>query len=108
MRGARFSRGTFYSLLATAWAVTRLDITGTINANVTFSVNSSGVNYTKSRDDGNLGVDAAEFLSDARIEILPNGLGTRKGVDVVWISVTSFQISKKFYNGDFITIKSKT
>ena len=60
---------------------TILAVTGTIAAGTNFSVTSSGVNYTKTGDDGNLQASDEIFQAQERIMIFCNGVYQRKGTD---------------------------
>jgi len=85
---------------------TSLVITGTILANTAFSVTSSGVNYTKSGDDGNLAASAGLFKETEAVSIFLNGIYQNKGTNAVWLSATSFKLDVAVDNGDEITIIS--
>ena len=71
-----------------------------------FFVNSSGTNYIKERDNGNLGADSNEFLNNEKIQIYLNGNNMVKGDHVSWTSSTSFVFGFDVDPGDFIKIVS--
>ncbi len=87
-------------------SLTKLAITGSISASTTFSVTSSGVNYTKSGDDGYLEASEATFNATDHIEFFLNGVYQEKGVHATWISTTSFRLDVAVDNGDELTILS--
>jgi hypothetical protein len=105
---AGFDRNMTVSQLAaklTAVKTTVLSVTGYINSSTTLSVVSSGANYTKSGDSGNLKT-ASEFLNLEYIQVFLNGVALTKGVDVIWVSSTSFNLSTDIDVGDKILILS--
>jgi len=71
---------------------TILTVTGAIAAGTNFSVTSSGVNYTKTGDDGNLQSSDALFQTQEHIMIFCNGVYQRKGIDATWIGQATFQL----------------
>ena len=87
-----------------ATAKTSLDITGNIAALTAFSVVASGVNYTKSDDDGYIGLTAAIFNDSVGILILLNGVEQEKSTQAVWVSSTTFTLSTETFIGDVIKI----
>jgi len=88
------------------WRTTVLTVTGTIAAETSFSVEVSGVNYTKSGDSGYLLESAALFNETKEIQILFNGVIQKKGVEAVWLSNLSFKLSIICDPGDEIIILS--
>lgn len=85
---------------------TKLAITGTIAASTNFSVTSSGVDYTKSGDSGDLLASSALFEAAEYIEVMLNGVYMVKGVQVTWQSQTAFQLNSIVDSGDEIIILS--
>jgi hypothetical protein len=86
--------------------LTRLDITGSKPASSIYSVTSSGVDYTKSGDNGSLMDSEALFNAASNILIVVNGVYQTKGAAVTWLSPTSFQLDAAVDNGDEIIIIS--
>lgn len=89
-----------------ATKTTKLAITGEIAAGTNFSVTSSGVNYTKSGDSGDLLASAALFEAAEYITVLLNGVYMIKGVQAVWQSQTAFRLNIIVDSGDEIIILS--
>lgn len=87
-------------------ATTKLAITGDIAAGTTLSVTASGVNYTKSLNDGDLSASASAFELTEKISFNITGVIGVKGGDVTWVSQTSFSISYILHAGDIIIILS--
>lgn len=85
---------------------TKLAVTDTIAVSTTFSVTSSGVNYTKSGDSGDLLASAALFQAAEYIEVMLNGVYMIKGSNITWQSQTSLQLDVIVDNGDEIIILS--
>jgi hypothetical protein len=85
---------------------TSISVTNTIPASTTFSVTSSGLNYTKSGADGNLRASSALFNSTGNVSIYLNGVYQDKGVHAIWVSSTSFNLDTIVDNGDEIIILS--
>lgn len=85
---------------------TTLSITGRIAPYTNFSVTSSGTNYTKTGDDGDLREASDKFNLDESREILLNGVYQEKGLNAIWNSRYNFQLDITVDNGDIITIKS--
>lgn len=87
---------------------TRLNITGIIANNTTFSVIASGINYTKTLQNGNLQISVALFRSTNSIKIELNGINLDKETDILWINSQNFQlINYTCYPTDIITIYSE-
>lgn len=85
---------------------TRIEITGYIADLTTFSITSSGANYTKSGDDGNLKISESVFNESEPIMFFLNGVYLYKGTEVNWVSEFSFNLSSPVDNGDNIYILS--
>lgn len=83
---------------------TKLAITGEIAAGTNFSTTSSGANYTKSGDNGDILTSAALFEAAEFIFVLLNGVYLIKGSNTTWQSQTSFQLDVIVDNGDEIII----
>jgi len=86
---------------------TGLAITGAKPAGSTYTVTSSGANYTKSGDDGDLLASEALFNTAESISIFLNGVYQDKGVHAVWASASSFTLDQAVDNGDEIIILSQ-
>ena len=69
---------------------TTVSLTAT-QTNATYTVNASGVGYVKTGDDGDLGIDAADFNARESKQIFLNGVAQLKGIDVIYQSAVSFQ-----------------
>ena len=85
---------------------TKLAITAQIAAATNFSVTSSGADYTKSGDSGDLLASSALFQAAEYIEVMLNGVYLIKGSNATWQSQTSFQLDSIVDNGDEIIILS--
>ena len=85
---------------------TKLNITGHINSGTVFSAVSSGVNYVKTGQSPDLSSDATGFNTSATIQVFLNGAVQEKGIEVAWLSSTSFTLNKDLDNGDWISILS--
>jgi len=85
---------------------TDIDISGNIAALTAFDVTASGVNYTKSGDDGNLGLSAAVFNSSIGTRVELNGVNQEKSTQAVRVSATTFTLSTETFSGDIIRIYS--
>jgi hypothetical protein len=85
---------------------TTLSITGRIVQYTNFSVTSSGTDYTKTGDDGDLRETSDKFNLDESREILLNGVYQEKGLNAIWISRYTFQLDITVDNGDIITVRS--
>lgn len=94
------------ALLSTFKNTTTLSVTGQIAASTNFSVTSSGVNYTKSGDSGDLLASAALFNGAEYIKIFLNGIYQDKGVHSVWVTQYSFTLDIIVDSGDEIIILS--
>ena len=90
---------------ATATKTTKLAITDSKVSGSTYSVTSSGVDYTKSGDDGNLLSTAVGFNGAEYIGIFLNGVYQGR-THAVWASATSFTLDTAVDNGDEIIILS--
>ncbi len=88
-----------------ATAKTRLLVSGTIPSSTTFSTVASGVNYTHNGDATALEASEALFRSTYAIRIAVNGVLQDKETEILWVSITTFQlISLTVDAGDIITI----
>ena len=85
---------------------TKLSITASKITGLTYSVTSSGTDYTKSGDDGALLTSADLFNNSERVSIMLNGVRQNKGTHVIWVSSSSFTIDTPLDNKDEIIILS--
>lgn len=83
---------------------TLLSVTGSKVSGSVYSITSSGVNYTKSGDDGLFQDNAVTFNATTGITVSVNGVIQYKGVHVLWNSATSFILNLAVDNGDEILI----
>ena len=90
----------------TAIRTTRLTINDYIVGGTSFAINSSGVNYTKSGDTGDLGSSSSIFNNTEHIQIFLNGVSLIKGSDVVWLSSVSFSLLDAVDDEDDIIVLS--
>jgi hypothetical protein len=85
---------------------TVLLLTKDVDAGMSFFVNSGGTHYTKTGDDGDLGVSEIEFLSSPRIQFWIGGVKLIKQIHLLWLSRYSFTVYQPFQVGDFFEILS--
>ena len=85
---------------------TKITVTGTIAANTNFSTTSSGANYTKAGDDGDLRADEPGFHAAPFVQIYLNGVLKWKGSGAVWKGQTSFRLDTPVDSGDEIIVLS--
>lgn len=90
---------------------TILDITGTILAGTPLSLIASGINYTKSKDNGNIGSTTGVFEDREASQVYRNGVIIRKSdgtnpKDVNYISSTSISFNFDLKAGETIIILS--
>ena len=90
----------------TGRVITKLSITGNKAAGSTLSVVSSGVNYVKSQEDGNLLESSELFNAHIIVSIYLNGIYQNKGTQATWVSAYSFTLDTTLDNGDEIIIIS--
>lgn len=85
---------------------TRLSVTGSISSGSVFDVTSSGVNYVKTGDNGDLETTNVLFNNNKDIFALLNGVELEKSIEFVWVSQTTCQINFNLDNGDVLLIYS--
>lgn len=85
---------------------TLLEITGLSVAGTVFDVTASGATWTKTRDNGYLGINAAAFLSFKKIRVELNGQNREKVISSNWVSATTFTLNIDVNAGDYIKIYS--
>ena len=90
--------------LAVDTVKTRLDITGSIAVLTTLTTNASGANFTKSGDSVYLGANDTEFNDNEKIKIFVNGVLNQRGVDAIFVTSHSFQVTTALDNTDNIVI----
>lgn len=72
----------------------------------TFDLTASGVGFTKSGDDGDIGASNSEFLTLSRVKILFGGVELQKGTEAIWVSSTSLKINSPLSIDHRLVIKS--
>lgn len=85
---------------------TELDITQTISSGTEFSVVASGTGYTKTGDDGNLGISEAFYLASLVIKLFIDGVDIDKSDETTWVSSQIFTLTFPVDAGDKLTILS--
>lgn len=90
----------------TAVKNTKLSITGFITASTTLSVISSGTNYNKTGDNGDLQISSGNFLTVEYLQLFLNGVALVKGVEAIWMSNSTFTLSIDLDVGDVVIILS--
>ena len=71
-----------------------------------FDVTASGANYILSGDIGNLGVSKVVFNSAPHITVRREGSVLLKGLEVIWVSPTTFKINSPLLPGQSIIVNS--
>lgn len=90
---------------SSAWTKTKkISFTGFVAKETSINVNSDGVNYTVSGDILNLGIDAEAFNNNKLIYITYNGVDQEKGVDIIYLTDTTFKIIDDVDENDDIII----
>jgi hypothetical protein len=85
---------------------TKLSITGSKPVSSVYSVTSGGPGYEKTGDDGDLGTTEVAFNASCSLFVFLNGLNLSKGVQVIRLSPTTFQLEAIVDNGDELLILS--
>lgn len=82
----------------------KIIVTGSILSGATINANAAGVNHTVEGDSVNFGINAGEFAANDSIYIALNGIDQEKGIDVIYVSSSSFETIVNFDAGDIIII----
>lgn len=90
----------------TAKYTTVLKITVDSPSGTSFFTNSSGTNYIKSGDDGDLRITSADFLNDKIVQFYLNGANLIKSERVSWTGQYSFNFLFGTSKDDWIKIIS--
>lgn len=90
----------------TASRTTILVITVDSPAGTSFFTNSSGTNYIKSGDDGDLRISGTDFLNDKIVQFYLNGANLIKSEHISWTGQYSFNFGFGTSKDDWIKIIS--